>query len=157
MKAPSVFIADIEIICPEHGEFLVTPFDHIYRSSGCKLCKKSLLESKFEDFLTRKNITYIYACDKKHFKWLGRQHLDFYLPDYNIAVECQGEQHFVPKDFFGGEEGLIKRKKLDDEKYEKCKENGITLLYFYENNKFEKENNETIKKILEHDNKNRNY
>ena len=25
--------------------------------------------------------------------------LDFYLPEYNIAIECQGEQHFVPVPF----------------------------------------------------------
>ena len=31
----------------------------------------------------------------------GQQSLDFYLIDYNIAVECQGEQHFKPIDFAG--------------------------------------------------------
>ena len=32
--------------------------------------------------------------------------LDFYLPDYDIAIECQGRQHFIPVDAFGGEMGF---------------------------------------------------
>lgn len=32
----------------------------------------------------------------KKFSWLKKQNLDFYLPDYNIAIECQGIQHFEP-------------------------------------------------------------
>ena len=31
---------------------------------------------------------------KRFKKWLGGQSLDFYLPDYNIGIECQGIQHF---------------------------------------------------------------
>ena len=31
-------------------------------------------------------------------KWLGKQSIDFFLPQYNIAIECQGKQHFG----FGG-------------------------------------------------------
>ena len=29
--------------------------------------------------------------------------LDFYLPKYNMAIECQGEQHYKPIEYFGGE------------------------------------------------------
>ena len=61
---------------------------------------------------------------------LGRQSLDFYLLEYNIAVECQGEQHFLPIEAFGGEEGLKRRKELDENKLRLCKENNIKLLYF---------------------------
>ena len=32
---------------------------------------------------------------------LGKQSIDFYLTDFNIAIECQGEQHFTIVDFSG--------------------------------------------------------
>ena len=56
--------------------------------------------------------------------------LDFYLPDFNIAIECQGLQHFIPVELFGGEEQFQIRKKRDFIKKELCEKNGITILYF---------------------------
>lgn len=34
--------------------------------------------------------------------WLGKQHLDIYFPNENIAIEYQGAQHYKPIDIFGG-------------------------------------------------------
>jgi hypothetical protein len=53
--------------------------------------------------------------------------LDFYLPEYNAAIECQGIQHFVDKHFF---EPLEKIQERDSRKLKLCKENGIKLLYY---------------------------
>lgn len=63
--------------------------------------------------------------------WLGRQHLDVFIPDWALAIEYQGEQHSVAIEHFGGEEGLKKRKALDNRKKTLCKQNGVSLLYFY--------------------------
>jgi hypothetical protein len=60
-------------------------------------------------------------------KWLGRQKIDIYFPDYNIGVEYHGDQHFLPIDFFGGEDGLRYRKELDIKKDKLCSENGCKL------------------------------
>jgi len=49
-------------------------------------------------------------------KWLGRQHVDIWFPDYNIGVEFQGLQHDQPIEFFGGEESFIKNQKRDKRK-----------------------------------------
>ena len=66
----------------------------------------------------------------KRFDWLGLQHLDFYLPKYNIAIECQGEQHYKPIGYFGGNDGFISQKERDLRKFGKCKDNNVELLYF---------------------------
>jgi hypothetical protein len=29
---------------------------------------------------------------------------DFFLPDFNLLIEYQGRQHFIPVERFGGEE-----------------------------------------------------
>ena len=64
--------------------------------------------------------------------WLGKQHLDVYIPQKRIAFEFQGIQHSKPIVFFGGEEGLEKRKKLDIKKEKLCRENNIKLIYVYD-------------------------
>ena len=56
--------------------------------------------------------------------------LDFYLPDYNTAIECQGIQHFNCVSFFGGASFLEETKRRDNKKRILCKENGINLLYY---------------------------
>jgi hypothetical protein len=63
-------------------------------------------------------------------EWLGRQHLDIFLPDRNVALEYQGEQHFAPIDFFGGWDGLHRTQKRDRRKLELCTQNGVKLVYF---------------------------
>jgi len=61
--------------------------------------------------------------------WLGRQHLDIFVPKYSLAIEYMGEQHDEPVERFGGEEGLRHRKNLDTRKKTLCGENHIRLLY----------------------------
>lgn len=56
--------------------------------------------------------------------------MDFYLTDYEIAIECQGVQHFKPINHFGGEDGFNKVIKRDNLKRRVCSENNIKLLYF---------------------------
>jgi|GEM_PF-2868286 len=63
-------------------------------------------------------------------KWLGRQHLDIFLPKRNVAIEYQGKQHFVPVDFFGGWDGLYDVHKRDKRKRDLCTQHGVKLIYW---------------------------
>lgn len=81
----------IEIRCKVCGNnFWQTPRDHS-NGKGCPKCKQSHLENEVSNLL---DINHVYYEVQKRFSWLGRQSFDFYLPMYNIAIECQGEQHF---------------------------------------------------------------
>ena len=128
------------IICHEHGEFWQTPHDHLKRV-GCPKCCQSHMEKETENVLIKNDIKYEI---QKRFKWLGKQSLDFYLPDYNIAIECQGEQHFKPIDF-GGKgkecaEFLFKENiKRDKKKKKLCEENDVKLFYINYNDNIIKE------------------
>jgi hypothetical protein len=62
--------------------------------------------------------------------------LDFYLTEYNIAIECQGIQHFEPKKFFGGDSVLEEIKKRDDRKLKKCFAHNIKMIYVIDNEKY---------------------
>ena len=62
------------------------------------------------------------------FQWLGRQHLDIFIEELNIAIEYQGGQHDRPVDFFGGENAFLKIKENDSRKNKLCRKHGIKLI-----------------------------
>lgn len=126
------------LICPTHGEFDVTPNNHLSKKSGCPICNQSKLESQLASILDRQNVKYERL---KRFVWLKRQSLDIFLPDYNIAIECQGSQHFRPVDFAGkGEKWAIQlfeeNKKRDDRKLKLCFASSINMVYIVDNEEF---------------------
>jgi len=53
---------------------------------------------------------------------------DFYLSNYNIAIEYQGEQHFNPIKGWGGNKTLERIQHNDKIKKEYCKKNNIYLI-----------------------------
>lgn len=80
-------------------------------------------------------------------EWLGRQHLDIYLPELKIAIEYQGKQHSEPITFFGGVEGHQKTIERDERKKKLCAENDCLLLFVYPETKIDEfiiELNKTI-------------
>ena len=88
------------------------------------------MEKEIKEFLEKENIKYE---EQKRFEWLKNKialTLDFFLNDFNIAIECQGIQHFYSKNCFGGEENFVKVQERDYVKYEQCKSHGIKILYF---------------------------
>ena len=116
------------ILCKEHGEFWQTPAHHL-SGQGCRKCNESKLERITRIFLKKHNII---SIQEKTFEWLIKDKnlkLDFYLPEYNVAIECQGIQHFKPINYFGGLKGFEYIKKCDLIKKQKCYENGIKLFY----------------------------
>jgi hypothetical protein len=83
-------------------------------------------------------------------EWLGKQRLDIFIPELNLAVEYQGQQHFKAVELFGGKEGFIKTKERDKDKLIKCKKNDIDLVYFtYKDNLSEKLVNNRLKKYID--------
>lgn len=82
-------------------------------------------------------------------KWLGRQHLDIFLPKLNIGIEYQGLQHYEPIDFFGGEEAFLKNQERDLRKKELCIKNNCYLIYVRKDYDFEELCNEIDREIAE--------
>lgn len=133
---------EVNIICKKHGRFYQKPHSHL-NGRGCPICKFSHLERRIAMFLCDNKIDYV---PQKQFEWLGKQKIDFYLPEYNLAIECQGKQHYTPSNFgskkFSPNEIFSYICKQDEKKFLLCKENDIDVLYFT-NHKFE--NNEMPK------------
>ena len=130
----------VEIICHkkyrngiEHGSFFQYPGNHL-RGEGCPHCRNSRLENVILKMLAENNIVFE---TEKTFDWLvNKQHmyLDFYVPDKNIAIECQGIGHFLPLNTkiknYDAEKQFQTVQENDQLKKKLCAENGIKILYF---------------------------
>jgi very-short-patch-repair endonuclease len=147
----------IIIICPKHKPFKQTPENHM-QGQGCPSCNESKGEMKIRIFLTSNNIEF--EREKRFDDCKNKKSLpfDFYVPTYNLCIEFDGEQHFIPHSFkFKKENEDIKLENLklvqkrDQIKNDYCKEKGINLLRIrYDENVEEKlteyfQNHEYIK------------
>ena len=92
------------------------------------MCNHSKLENEVKE-----NI--IGLTPQKTFEWLKNKNtmrLDFFLNNKNIAIECQGEQHFKIFEYFGGDvNDFQQRLERDNLKYQLCKEHNIEVIYYF--------------------------
>lgn len=65
--------------------------------------------------------------------WLGRQHLDIFIPALSVGIEFQGLQHDQPVAFFGGVAAFEQSRARDERKQQLCRRHGVRLLYVREN------------------------
>ena len=111
-----------------------TYYSFIHNDIRCPGCTNSWkMEKEIESILRKYDINFIPQCRNKVLPWLTNKNsliLDFYLPDYNIAIECQGRQHFEPVLDFGGEKTFKESLYRDEKKLILCKSNGVKLLYY---------------------------
>ena len=115
------------IICDKHGEFLQKPMHHL-RKCGCPQCNESKGEQLIKEFLDNKGINYIKQKTFQKCKIVNLLPFDFYLPDYNLCIEYDGEQHFKPIKKFGGVERFKKQQITDKIKTSFCLDNNIGLI-----------------------------
>lgn len=119
-------------------------------------CCKNVKETKIKNILEK-------LCDKKYTikqgyrpKFLGLQHIDLAIFDDTkqcvLAIEYDGEQHYKPMDYFGGENAFKKQKQYDKRKNKLIKENKHLIQKFIRISYKEKIDEEKIIKILKENN-----
>lgn len=104
--------------------------DRIGHNSGCPKCKSSKGEKEIINTLNKNNIIF------KHqylFKDLiigkGRYKCDFYLPQYNMIIEFDGQQHFNYNNRgWNTKKNHIETLRRDQIKNQFCKDNKIKLI-----------------------------
>lgn len=114
----------LEIICPKHGSFWQSPNKHL-QGEGCPQCKLKS-QSKIYQYLIRTFPKLIWEWEASP-NWLFPQKFDIYNKKYNIAIEYNGKQHYIPVKHFGGEIEFAETIKRDQLKQQKCKENNCNL------------------------------
>ena len=116
----------VEIVCQKGHIFKQMPNKHL-QGHGCPICLNSHLEDEIEILLNKNNIKYE---PQKRFEWLGKQSLDFYLPDFNATIECQGIQHFKDTNFGNSVSLVEETQKRDRIKKELCEKHNIKVYYY---------------------------
>lgn len=96
----------------------------------CPQCYSSKGEERISRYFQNKSIKY---KPQKYFNGLlgvggGYLKYDFYIPDYNLLIEYNGEQHYKPIDAFGGQEQLKIQQEHDKRKREYAENNGFLFL-----------------------------
>lgn len=121
----------VKLTCKKCGEnFSITP-NKLLSGFGCKHCYESRLETIMRKFLTDNHTEF---TQEKNFCFIGGKRIDFFLPKQNIAIECQGMQHFEPVDYFGGETRFKIQVENDKLKKIQLEENSIKVFYIVDNN-----------------------
>lgn len=120
----------VKIGCSTHGWFWQKPSIHL-SNSGCPSCtNRFILEIDIELYCKENKINLIKQHTWDWLKYKGTQHVDFYLPDFNVVIECQGLQHFKPAEFFDKRYTFEERVLMDDNKRNLCLEHGIKVFYY---------------------------
>jgi DNA-directed RNA polymerase subunit M/transcription elongation factor TFIIS len=103
----------VKIICPEHGIFEQAPANH-WKGEGCPICshehlydygKTSKGELKIKEFLLAKCIEFKHQYriqNEDLFNPRTYMVVDFYIKSLKVIIEYNGEQHYKPVKFFGG-------------------------------------------------------
>lgn len=99
-----------------------------YKKTGCPKCNQSKGELNVANYLNLNNIQYFreYKFDKCKYK--RKLPFDFYLPEYNLCIEFDGEQHFKPQNCWGGDNDFKIIRIRDEIKNKYCLDNNINLI-----------------------------
>jgi hypothetical protein len=123
-------------ICKECGYGWESKINNRTNGNGCPECKASKGEKKISKILNNYNI--YYERQKSFEGVLGLSNglllYDFYLAEYNLCIEYDGEFHYKPIKNYAKEpinlakERLKKQQIHDKIKSDYCKNNNINLL-----------------------------
>lgn len=114
------------VICKDHGEFWVTPDNHLSKQSGCPNCVHQI--SSHEDRLYK----VFNSFDRTNRSVIAPYHLDLYSQEHHLAIEVNGRY------WHSEERGKTQNYHVD--KTEKCLSKGVSLLHFWDDeidNKFD--------------------
>ena len=117
----------ILIECPEGHKF-ETKYNSFQQGCRCPHCNESKGERETSQILHELNIKYIKQYRFEDCKFKYTLPFDFYLPDYNICIEYDGELHYEISKHHGGLDKFIDTKIRDTVKNEYCKNNNIKLI-----------------------------
>ena len=121
--------------CP-CGELFFCIWDNVKKGKWkCNRCSNSMSNNEYKAklYLNYLNIDYIGQYNIGKCENYNSLYLDFYIPNLNLAIEINGEQHYRPVCFGGIDKSIAKKnyqkqKEKDYLKRKYCKDNNIELL-----------------------------
>jgi hypothetical protein len=108
---------------------LLREAENIYRNLiGAKHVGESWISETELYYLIKSKLSNYKVIHHGRPVFLGRQHLDIWIPKLNIGIEFHGAQHDRPIAFFGGEQTYLENQKRDERKRNLCNQNGVKLI-----------------------------
>lgn len=117
--------------CSVCGFSWVPEAHHLIEGHGCPQCSvPSVGEHEIQNVLDTYNIEYIRAYRFDELRGVGGKCLsyDFYLPKHNLLIEYQGQQHYEPVNYFGGEDKFKIQQEHDKRKRDFALSRNIRLI-----------------------------
>lgn len=123
----------LRYICPFHSNSINSiAYYNFYSGQGCPHCKSSKGENKIREWLIKNKIKF-----EQQYKFDGLKEkrllsYDFYIPDYNILIEYQGQFHdgtvHKMNPHLQKEEDIVNQQRRDELKRNYAKEHNYQLL-----------------------------
>lgn len=89
----------VKIKCKECNNYFYQTPDAHWKGGGCPYCRGSFGEKKISSILKSKEINFIPQKTFLDLRDKNELSYDFYLPDYNLLIEYNGEQHYNKNSF----------------------------------------------------------
>ena len=130
-------VPNLSVVCANCGSPFITSYNSFMftRNKDAQLCPdctaSSMGEAKIKKYLKNSGIRYIPQKRFNDCKDSRQLPFDFYLPDYNWAIEYDGKQHFEATSFskdVDAQEYFEYVKKHDNIKNQYCRDHGIFLI-----------------------------
>ena len=128
---------NLKVVCNECGDVFITSYCAFMQHEGqlCPKCASNISrgEYKIKEYLEEKDIVFYMQFRFDDCRNIIPLPFDFYLPEYNLCIEYDGEGHYKPikrgaMSDIQAEESLVQIKSRDDIKTNYCKNNNINLL-----------------------------
>lgn len=121
------------VTCKEHHySYMIDPWMHLRGAGGCPFCTGSEGEVHIRTWLENHHINFVpqYSIPNENL-FCKRKHLmvDFYLPDYRMFIEMNGEQHYKNIAYFHQDSWTFEDQQIRDESLRQySKSHNIRLL-----------------------------
>lgn len=105
---------------------------NVKKGRGCPECNaetsSSIGENLTREVLGEYGVEFQAQKEFPDLKRIKNLSYDFFIPSMDILIECQGQQHYEPVEFYGGTERFALQQECDQLKREYAWENGYYLL-----------------------------
>lgn len=109
----------LQVQCNNCGNIFVRTYDSFYR--GSILCPKC---HPYDSGFEKEVVEFIGECEQHNISILNGKELDIYLPEYKLAIECNGD--------YWHSEKVGKDQNYHLNKTKLCQEKGIQLIHIFE-------------------------
>ena len=117
----------LDMLCPKGHKYKTNFHNFKNNKRRCPRCMSYKGEDKIAEVLNSMNLEFIHQHRIPECKNINPLPFDFYIPNKNILIEYDGEQHFELKHAFS-KEGFYATQKNDKIKDKFCLDNNIKLI-----------------------------